>query len=259
VGDSRVYRVRNGRIDQLSFDHSLVWELVRRNHLPHEKALKSVPRNVITRSLGPDPHVEVDIEGPLPVEKGDVYLLCSDGLSGLVEDPELGAFAAHFHPEDACRYLIYLANLRGGHDNITVVILRIGPWTDPQAPTEATAEPAADRKPRRGLSLAGLLNTLHRRPAPAPVEEHLYRSADCPIDDALLDRFGEQLRTGQATAVAKAWPLDWSELARYRRLAEEARAASDPRATLQNLAEAIVLLGLAGRIHRKEQGQDVPR
>src|SRR3954454_4620321 len=125
VGDSRVYRIRNGRIDQLSFDHSLVWELVRRNHLPHDQALKSVPKNVITRSLGPDPQVEVDIEGPLPVEKGDVYVLCSDGLSGLVTDPEIGAFAANSHPEAACRYLIHLATLRGGNDNITVVVLRI--------------------------------------------------------------------------------------------------------------------------------------
>src|SRR5947209_3709513 len=118
VGDSRVYRVRNGRIDQLSFDHSLVWELVRRNHLTPEQAGKAVPRNVITRSLGPDPTVDVDIEGPLPVEQGDIYVLCSDGLSGPVGDAEIGAFAANFHPEDACRFLIHLANLRGGHDNI---------------------------------------------------------------------------------------------------------------------------------------------
>ena len=70
------------RIDQLSFDHSLVWELVRRNHLTSEQASISVPKNVITRSLGPEVDIEVDIEGPLAVELGDVYLLCSDGLSG---------------------------------------------------------------------------------------------------------------------------------------------------------------------------------
>ncbi len=90
VGDSRVYRVRNQRIDQLSFDHSLVWELVRRNHLTPEQARVSVPKNVITRSLGPELEIEVDIEGPLAVELGDVYLLCSDGLSGPVEDHEIG-------------------------------------------------------------------------------------------------------------------------------------------------------------------------
>lgn len=133
VGDSRVYRIRHNRIDQLSFDHSLAWELVRRNHLTSEQANLSVPKNVITRSLGPELEIEVDIEGPLAVDLGDVYLLCSDGLSGPVEDDEMGVFAANFHPRDACRYLINLANLRGGLDNITVVIVRIGQWVDPDS------------------------------------------------------------------------------------------------------------------------------
>ena len=136
VGDSRVYRVRNGRIDQLSFDHSLAWELVKRGHMDEEQANKAVPRNVITRSLGPDPNIEVDIEGPNPVEPGDVFLLCSDGLSGPVDDPEIGAFATNFPPKDACRYLLHLANLRGGHDNITVLIVRIGPWVEPEGDEE---------------------------------------------------------------------------------------------------------------------------
>jgi PPM family protein phosphatase len=69
VGDSRVYRIRRNRIEQFSFDHSLVWELVRRNHLTSEQASLSVPKNVITRSLGPEVDIEVDIEGPLVVER----------------------------------------------------------------------------------------------------------------------------------------------------------------------------------------------
>jgi len=145
VGDSRVYRMRGDRIDQLSFDHSLVWELVRRNHLTSEQAAHSVPKNVITRSLGPEIEIEVDVEGPLAVELGDVYLLCSDGLSGPVTDHEIGAFAANFHPRDCTRYLMNLANLRGGLDNITVLVVRIGEWIDPdssevltQPPTEKT-------------------------------------------------------------------------------------------------------------------------
>src|SRR5262249_726980 len=133
VGDSLVYRVRQNRIDQFSFDHSLVWELVRRNHLTSEQASISVPKNVITRSLGPEVDIEVDIEGPLAVQEGDVFLLCSDGLSGPVSDHEIGAFAANFHPRDACRYLVSLANLRGGLDNITVQIVRIGTWIDPDS------------------------------------------------------------------------------------------------------------------------------
>ena len=75
VGDSRVYRTRGQRLDQLSFDHSLVWELVRRQHVTQEQAARTVPRNVITRSLGPEPLVEVDIEGPIQVQAGDVFVL----------------------------------------------------------------------------------------------------------------------------------------------------------------------------------------
>lgn len=258
VGDSRVYRIREGRIDQLTFDHSLVWELIRRNHLKPEQAKRAVPRNVITRSLGPDPAIEVDIEGPLPVQEGDVYLICSDGLSGPVDDPELGAFAAHFHPETACKYLLHLANLRGGHDNITVMIVRVGPWEDPDDPAASVlvneAAEAAKGKGGKGFSLAGLLNAFQRKAEPEPAEEHLYRSAPCPISDALLDRLGEDIRHGQSLAVDHAWPIDWAALTESRRQADEARAAGDRRAALRALGEAILRLGVSGRLYRKEHG-----
>jgi protein phosphatase len=125
VGDSRAYRVRNGRIDQLSFDHSLAWELVRKRHITLEQARGYVPTNVITRSLGPEPDVEVDVEGPHQVEPGDTFILCSDGLSGPVSDVEIGLIARHLPPEEACERLVDLANLRGGPDNITVIVVRV--------------------------------------------------------------------------------------------------------------------------------------
>ena len=156
MGDSRVYRIRRNRIDQFSFDHSLVWELVRRNHLTSEQASLSVPKNVITRSLGPEVDIEVDIEGPLAVEPGDVFLLCSDGLSGPVDDHEIGAFAGNFHPRDACRYLISLANLRGGLDNITVQIVRIGPWIDPDSAEVQNQRDRAIAAMRQGRDRAEL-------------------------------------------------------------------------------------------------------
>src|SRR4051794_5831347 len=182
VGDSRVYRIRNHRIDQLSFDHSLVWELVRRNHLTPEHANLAVPKNVITRSLGPDPSVEVDIEGPLAVEPNDAYLLCSDGLTGQITDPELGAFTANFHPADACRYLVNLANLRGGQDNIPVIILHIGPWVDPDAAPEPEAPEEAKGR-NGGKKSAGWKSALTQifRPKAAPpttVEDRPYRTAE---------------------------------------------------------------------------------
>jgi protein phosphatase len=124
VGDSRAYRIRDGLIEQMSFDHSLVWEMARRHGVDPE-GLPGIPSNVIVRSLGPEPLVEVDIEGPHPVQAGDIYLLCSDGLSGQVSDAEIGAIASTLPPAEACRGLVGLANLRGGPDNITVLIVQV--------------------------------------------------------------------------------------------------------------------------------------
>jgi protein phosphatase len=78
VGDSRVYRVRKGKIEQLSFDHSLVWELARRQGVKPE-TLQGIPSNVIVRSLGPEPLVQADVEGPHDFRPGEVYVVCSDG------------------------------------------------------------------------------------------------------------------------------------------------------------------------------------
>ncbi len=251
VGDSRVYRVRDETIDQLSFDHSLAWELVRRNHLSPEEAMKAVPRNVITRSLGPDPNVEVDIEGPLPVEPGDVFLLCSDGLSGHVDDHELGMFAANFHPRDAARYLIGLANLRGGQDNITVVLARIGPWVEPESAQDIPRPPAdADRNGRAG---GGFLKRLfgRKKVEPEPVEEHIYRTCPCPLDAGAVEPLMEQVRRAQATAIEHTWPVDWTLLTAYRRQADEAHVAGKSRSALRATCEAIVLFSTAGRVHKK--------
>ncbi len=124
VGDSRVYRARAGKIEQLSFDHSLVWEMARRQKVNPEE-LEGVPTNVIIRSLGPEALVQVDVEGPFTVRRGDVFALCSDGLSGPLDDPLIGAIIETLPPAQACRLLVHLANLQGGPDNITVVVVRV--------------------------------------------------------------------------------------------------------------------------------------
>jgi PPM family protein phosphatase len=259
VGDSRVYRVRDERIDQLSFDHSLVWELVRRNHLTSEQANLSVPKNVITRSLGPELDIEVDIEGPLAVESGDVYLLCSDGLSGPVDDHEIGAFAAHFHPRDACRFLVSLANLRGGLDNITVMIVRIGTWIDPDS-AEVQQQPA-DKNNRDHLRREGWRSRLveliksRRRPNVLPVEEeHPYRTAECPIDEPLIERLEELTRRTHEQSIEQAWSLDWTDIATLRRQLAEARATGNKWVALRKLGEIIALQGEAARYYRKMVG-----
>jgi protein phosphatase len=125
VGDSRAYRIRAGTIEQLSYDHSLVWEYARLQQIDPDE-VQDIPSNVIHRCLGPEPLVQVDVEGPHDVQPGDIFLLCSDGLSGQVSDSEMGAVATVLPPAEACRFLVDLANLRGGPDNITVLITRVG-------------------------------------------------------------------------------------------------------------------------------------
>jgi serine/threonine protein phosphatase PrpC len=257
VGDSRVYRIRGPLIEQFSFDHSLVWELIRRNHLSSENDSRAIPKNVITRSLGPDPSVEVDIEGPFAVQTGDTFLICSDGLSGPVTDPELGALASSFAPEDACRYGVQLANLRGGHDNITVVIVRIGPWVDPDHP-DAAGAPGSDAPAtaRRGLMsrLGGMILVGKARKDDDAVEEKPYRTASAEINPELLDNLEDLVRRAQAAAVEQAWSVDWIELSDYRRQIAEARKAGNLRAALRGICESIVVLGQAARVHRKAGG-----
>lgn len=125
VGDSRVYRLRGHTIEQLTFDHSLVWEMAAAGHASEEDVPAYVPKNVITRSLGPHPTVKVDLEGPLPIRAGDRFLLCSDGLTGPLNPQLIGMVLASLPPEDAAQTLVDLANLLGGPDNITVIIAEV--------------------------------------------------------------------------------------------------------------------------------------
>lgn len=157
VGDSRLYRIRREQIDQLTFDHSLEWELIRHGRLkPNDQLLPEI-KHVITRSIGPESEVEPEVDGPFPIWPGDTFLLCSDGLTGLVKDAEIGAIVKHLPPSDACRLLVNLANQRGGPDNITVIIAQVGPLpdgTDP-LPEEISVE-SDDTDPLAWLWLAGL-------------------------------------------------------------------------------------------------------
>ena len=124
VGDSRVYRLRGYTLDQMTFDHSLVWEVCSATNISFDQPPNHIPKNQITRSLGPTDKLLVDLEGPLPIEVGDTYLACSDGLSGQVTDTEIGQILAVCPPDIAVETLINLANLRGGPDNITMVVVR---------------------------------------------------------------------------------------------------------------------------------------
>ena len=144
VGDSRAYRVRGLRIEQLTFDHSLQWELLKQGRMSAEEIFLNEPRNVITRSLGPEGRVQVDIEGPYPIRPGDVYVLCSDGLTNLVSDEEIGTISRELTPAEACRMLVDLANVRGGSDNITVIVARVGEIPEGLHADLPPDEPVAD-------------------------------------------------------------------------------------------------------------------
>ncbi|MGO9114123.1 MAG: PP2C family protein-serine/threonine phosphatase [Thermoguttaceae bacterium] len=145
VGDSRAYRLRGNRLEQLTFDHSLVWEMRAAGQIQGQVP-DYVPKNVITRSLGPNPKVQVDLEGPLPVASGDAFLMCSDGLSGPVKDEEMGMILGSMPPAEAVRALVDLANLRGGPDNITVIIVKAVGQVWAQA-SDDMPRPRADLRP----------------------------------------------------------------------------------------------------------------
>ena len=124
VGDSRAYRVRGDTVVQLTEDHSLVNEQIKAGLINRDAAKSHKLRNIITRSLGYQEEVEIDTS-ILPVERGDFYVLCSDGLSNLVEDRELMDLLQEHTFQEAARKMVDLANKRGGDDNITCVIARV--------------------------------------------------------------------------------------------------------------------------------------
>lgn len=122
AGDSRIYLVRGGRIVRLSRDHTEVQELLDRGLISPEQARTWPRRNVITRAVGAMPEVKTDIEqGQL--QSGDVFLLCSDGLTAHVGDEEMGNAVAGRDPREACELLIETTLARGGSDNVTVIVV----------------------------------------------------------------------------------------------------------------------------------------
>ncbi len=126
VGDSRAYRLRGGSLEQLTHDHSLVAELQRSGQLTAEAAENHPQRSIITRALGPEPDIEVDAHTHT-TRAGDVYVLCSDGLTGMISDADMEAILRGTDTlEAAAKALVKAANQSGGKDNITVVLFRLG-------------------------------------------------------------------------------------------------------------------------------------
>jgi protein phosphatase len=127
VGDSRAYRLRDGALEQLTSDHSVVGELVRRGQLTPDEARAHPQSNEILRALGTHPEVEVELRS-VDVEPGDQFLLCSDGLWGELSDPEIADVLRSSPPGEAAPRLVELANEAGGADNITLQIAAVPDW-----------------------------------------------------------------------------------------------------------------------------------
>ncbi len=177
VGDSRAYRVRGGELEQLTDDHSLVGELVRSGRLSPEEAESHPQRSVITRALGTEPDVDVDTF-TVDAEPGDIYLLCSDGLTDMTSTRDiLAAVESNHDLDDAAHALVRAANDGGGEDNITVVLFQIDA-DDAGADLGATAQlPAAavpDDDDEDTLSPLDAVPAVDTAVIPAAVvEEHL--------------------------------------------------------------------------------------
>jgi protein phosphatase len=126
VGDSRMYRLRGNRFEQITMDHSLLQELVDRGFYSQEEAQRSTNRNYVTRALGVEANVEVEVQ-EVEVQKGDYFLMCSDGLPDMVEDEDIHLTISTFNNDVRTigEQLIKLTNDNGGRDNVSVILVRV--------------------------------------------------------------------------------------------------------------------------------------
>ena len=148
VGDSRLYRLRDGKLKRLTEDHSLVEELMRQGRLTPEEAESHPQRSIITRALGPEPDVDVETFTHT-ARDGDVYLICSDGLSGMVLEDEIAEIIADSASlKEAAQRLVNAANKNGGKDNITVVLFRLESDGEP----EPTSDTLTGKEAEEGVS-----------------------------------------------------------------------------------------------------------
>jgi protein phosphatase len=179
VGDSRAYLLRDAVLQQLSHDHSLVAELERAGRITHEEAVVHPQRSVITRALGATPGLEVDTIS-LPLRDGDVVLLCSDGLSGLVGDDAIAGVVGGGEPlADVVRRLVKAANDAGGDDNVTVVAFRVA--SDPGDEALPGHRQAEERDLSDTLTEADAVPAIRPDQVPAARNAAAARTAPAPV------------------------------------------------------------------------------
>jgi serine/threonine protein phosphatase PrpC len=185
VGDSRAYRLRGGELKQLTRDHSLVAELERSGQITPEAAEHHPQRSIITRALGPEPDVEVDTY-TLTGRDGDVFLICSDGLTSMISDEEVASILRSAGSlDEAAEELVRAANQSGGKDNITVIVFRLGDGEGEDDGTAVRAAPADEDTIAGEINVADLQEPAVERPA-ARAEEPLTALHDAPADATVV-------------------------------------------------------------------------
>jgi PPM family protein phosphatase len=204
VGDSRAYLIREGKLEQLTEDHSLVAELVRSGKLSPEEAEVHPQRSVITRALGTEPEVDVDAFS-VPALPGDLFMLCSDGLTSMVADEQILELVDR-HRADlkaAAKALIEQANRGGGEDNITVVLFEIASAGDDSAPVAAIELPDHDGADAKTLSELEAVPVVEA-PAPARVRRERRRRRRIAIAVATLLVLAVAVVAGGLYALSRA-------------------------------------------------------
>ena len=276
VGDSRAYRLRGNQLEQLTFDHSLVWEMRAAGQLTDESEVH-VPKNIITRSLGPNAVVQVDVEGPHQVLPGDRYLLCSDGLTGPVTDEELGTILGCLPPEEAVQALVDLGNLRGGPDNITIVVVQVdgppitgGADIDDGEPLDAirlllwmvtgVSAIAAIATGLLGLIPAAIVsgivatvalilsivriveNRSDKSESSEPTQSRRgpYASFDCTPGSAFIEKLEKVIADLRKAAEEGGWKVDWDHVDQLQTEATRSVSMDNPAEAVHQLCRAIV-------------------
>lgn len=293
VGDSRVYQLHGDKLFQLTFDHSLVWEMQAAGEVTDETARSGViPKNVITRSLGPNAAVQIDLEGPFPIQKGDRFLICSDGLSGQITDEEIGAILRTLEPKYAVQLFVDLSNLRGGPDNITAVVVEA---VDPRIMSSGQGGLTVNRRgTKKQFStalgvvtavclLAALILALipdlwalaivtcvlglialatgfaqvywsSNEPASSEVRygNGPYRSYPAVATQALFEHLAGTMKALREAAVERQWKIHWEPIDELFRTARAAADAGNYSSAVQN--QAMVIIRLMEQIRRQRRG-----
>lgn len=283
IGDSRVYRYSQNKIEQLTFDHSLVWEMKAAGQLTEEEEKQGkVPKNVITRSLGPYAECKVDLEGPFPVQVGDTFLLCSDGLTAVIEDSEIGSILGNMPPKEAAKVMVDLSNLRGGPDNITVVIVKI---THPQLATTRAGAAAVNLLKDKSAAptwiwialavsvllaillfclvskwlaiapavaalvflILGIVKSFGGDGTAAPISSKPfgkgpYMRMACSSGEQFSSQLAKMIRKVKKGAEDQKWSIDWSALDKLVKGAEAATAKNDHSGSIRHYGRAVSFL-----------------